>query len=520
MRYYLIFIICFVIVSCSLRQPHNDVLKEAELLINFKPDTVVGILSNYNVEQFEREGDRALYILLFIESLHCSGLSVESDSLISICSKYYERIGDNPHLARALLHHGIILYKKQHLSEGIQNMKRAELLSKNINNDAFKFYLYSVLGDINDNAGNVSLTLSYYRRALKAAKHLGDTTRIVQTLNNIATTFDLVGKNDSLKKYLITARPMLKKDNSEIYSTFLVNLASYYLNLGRREQAKRSLEEARQVFPTEKGYKLLADVYMKERDTMRAVELWYHNINAFSSSISINAYKSLIDFHLKKDIPRIASLLSMQLNRYYDNIFESGTAANTIDIQMQFDKMQDERKVYRTTIAMLFVFIGLSIVIGLFVWYHFRRVDQLNSRFTESQEAYFLTRERLTQMRKAKEREERENSKQLKEIVSRLHNLAMKGREGSSDDWNTLAQISFALRPNLQSLFSSLSEREVNVCLLIRQNFLPSEIAILTCSSPQAITNMRVRLLQKLFNRTGGARDFDQLLCDYEKYLE
>ena len=51
-------------------------------------------------------------------------------------------------------------------------------------------------------------------------------------------------------------------------------------------------------------------------------------------------------------------------------------------------------------------------------------------------------------------------------------------------------------------------------------NFLPSEIAILTCSSPQAITNMRVRLLQKLFNRTGGARDFDQLLCDYEKYLE
>lgn len=112
MRYYLIFIICFVIVSCSLRQPHNDVLKEAELLINFKPDTVVCILSNYNVEQFEREGDRALYILLFIESLHCSGLSVESDSLISICSKYYERIGDNPHLARALLHHGIILYKK------------------------------------------------------------------------------------------------------------------------------------------------------------------------------------------------------------------------------------------------------------------------------------------------------------------------------------------------------------------------------------------------------------------------
>ena len=74
---------------------------------------------------------------------------------------------------------------------------------------------------------------------------------------------------------------------------------------------------------------------------------------------------------------------------------------------------------------------------------------------------------------------------------------------------NALAQYAFALSPELQLLLSQLSTRDQNVCLLIRQNFQPTEIASLTISTPQTITNTRVRLLRKLFNETGGAKDFD-----------
>ncbi len=45
--------------------------------------------------------------------------------------------------------------------------------------------------------------------------------------------------------------------------------------------------------------------------------------------------------------------------------------------------------------------------------------------------------------------------------------------------------------------------------------FLPTEIANLTISTPQAITNTRVRLLKKLFNETGGAKDFDIVIKEY-----
>ena len=127
----------------------------------------------------------------------------------------------------------------------------------------------------------------------------------------------------------------------------------------------------------------------------------------------------------------------------------------------------------------------------------------------ESQQKYDMTRSELTKMRHQKEREMKENSQQLKAVIARLHASANKGRVADDEDVNSLAQFSYALSPALQVLLSVLTTKEQTVCLLIRHNFLPTEIATLTISTPQSITNTRVRLLKKLFGQTGGAKDFD-----------
>jgi putative tetratricopeptide repeat-containing domain protein len=46
--------------------------------------------------------------------------------------------------------------------------------------------------------------------------------------------------------------------------------------------------------------------------------------------------------------------------------------------------------------------------------------------------------------------------------------------------------------------------------MLIRLRFIPSELSALLGISPQSVTNMRQRLLQKLFHEKGGAKDFDE----------
>ena len=71
------------------------------------------------------------------------------------------------------------------------------------------------------------------------------------------------------------------------------------------------------------------------------------------------------------------------------------------------------------------------------------------------------------------------------------------------------------MRPGLRELLAPLSSMEQLVCLLTVDSFLPTEIATLTISTPQAITNTPVRLLKKLFNETGGAKDFDTAIKNY-----
>ena len=207
-----------------------------------------------------------------------------------------------------------------------------------------------------------------------------------------------------------------------------------------------------------------------------------------------------------------AAEYSQRLNEVYRSLYERKDAAGIVDTMTQFDEQVKERRQYRTVIALLAAIIFLMLLTALLVLYSRRRIDRLNARFAESQKQYNLTRSELTQMRRLKEREQRENSMQMKEIISRLHASANRGQPATDEGSNELAQLSYAQNPKLRELLSTLNSKEQMVCLLTIHNFLPTEIATLTISTPQAITNTRVRLLKKLFGETGGAKDFDNAI--------
>ena len=505
-------ILSLFIVGCSSEQSHNEFLTRADQIVAEHPDSVVRMLTPLWNDTTMNTADQALYGLLYTEALHRSGLYTEADSLILISRKYYEHNDDEEHLARTLLHHAIILYKQQQTHEAVLTMKQAEHLAEKFDKPSFEWYLYSVLGDVNDNVGNYTQTLRYYRQALAAARQCQNDEWTVRTLNNIAMTFDLLGQPDSLNHYTQMAKPYAPKTSGEVRATYLVNKASYLLGLGKRKEAKDCLMDAQGISPTDRGAKLLADIYVKEGDTEAAAQQWYQLIHSFSPDVSIQSYKLLIGYLSKRGDTAGVAEYSQRLNKLYDNLYERSDAAGIIDMQVQFDEQQKERRQYQTTILLLAAILLLILVAIIAIWYSRRRIDKLNARFVESQQKYDLTRQELTQMRKQKEQELRENSEQLKTVVARLHATANKGRVAADDDINALAQHSYALNPNLQLLLAPLSAKEQNICLLIRHNFQPTEIASLTISSPQTITNTRVRLLKKLFGETGGAKDFDLLL--------
>lgn len=512
MRNILYFIMLIIIVGCSHEQSHNELLTKSESLVFTQPDSVVGMLAPSWNDTTMSDADRALFGLLYTEALHRSGLYIGSDSLIKASKEYFEQHGDDKHLARALLHHGIILYHLQNTREGILSIKQAEQMANGLHEPAFDWYLYSVLGDVNDNVGDHIMTLRYYKQALEAARQVDNKQWTVQTLNNIATTFDVLGEKDSLKYYLDQAKPLVACTEGDVRANYLVNNASYMMKTGKRDEAKHLLNESMQISPTDRGEKLLADIYVQEGDTASAVQQWYKLTTSFSPDIAIQSYHQLIEYlNQRGDVDNVA-MYSQRLNEVYSSLNKSNDAAGIIDMMTQFDEQAKERRQYRTVIIMLAAIILLMIISALLVWYGRHRIDKLNARFAESQQQYNLTRTELTQMRRQKEREQRENSMQMKETVSRLKASANKGKPAADEDANELAQLSYTQNPKLRELLSSLNSKEQMVCLLTIHNFLPTEIATLTISTPQAITNTRVRLLKKLFGETGGAKDFDNAI--------
>ena len=517
MRNILCIIILIIIVGCSHEQSHNELLTQAEQIVFTHPDSVVGMLSPRWNDTAMNEADRALFGLLYTEAIHRSGLYIDTDSLIKASKEYFERHGDNKHLARALLHHGIILYQQQKTREAILYIKQAEQMANGLNEPALDWYLFSVLGDVNDNVGDYITTLRYYRQALKAAQQVDNKQWTVQTLNNIATTFDVLGEKDSLKLYLEQAKPFADSIEGDVRANYLVNNASYLIKIGRTDEAKRFLTESMMISPTDRGDKLLADIYVQEGDTASAMLQWYRLTTSLSPDVAIQSYQLLINHLNFLGDTENAAVYSQRLNEVYRSLYDRRDAAGVVDMMTQFDEQVKERRQYKTVIVLLATIIFLMITSAIIMWYSRRRIDKLNARFAESQQQYNLTRTELTQVRRQKEREQRENSLQMKETVSRLHASANKGKPVADEDANELAQLSYAQNPKLRELLSTLNSKEQLVCLLTIQNFLPTEIATLTISTPQAITNTRVRLLKKLFGVTGGAKDFDNAIKQVNK---
>ena len=328
-------------------------------------------------------------------------------------------------------------------------------------------------------------------------------------------TFDMLGQQDSLRYYTEQAQPYYEDTHGEVRATYLVNRASYMLSTGQRQEAKRCLIESRLISPTDRGEKLLADIYMAEGDTAAAIQQWYRLSGSLTPDVAIQSYRQLITYMKRQGDLRGVAEFSQRLNEVYHHLYEQNDAAAVIDLQAQFDEQIKERRQYRMVIVLLAAIILVIVLSALIIWYNRRRIDLLNARFAESQMQYNLTRTELTLMRRMKEHEQRENSRQIKDVVSRLHTAANKGKPAPDDDMNALAQLTYAMRPKLRELLSPLSSKEQQVCLLTVHSFLPSEIANLTIATPQAITNTRVRLLRKLFGETGGAKDFDTAIKEY-----
>ena len=99
------------------------------------------------------------------------------------------------------------------------------------------------------------------------------------------------------------------------------------------------------------------------------------------------------------------------------------------------------------------------------------------------------------------------------DIVKRFLQMAeSRDATPNADDWAKIISVteyyyaSFALHIKA---CPTISRNEYQVCVLTKLGMRAGDIAYLTGNSSSNITNMRSRMMPKLFGEEGGAKDFD-----------
>ncbi len=104
------------------------------------------------------------------------------------------------------------------------------------------------------------------------------------------------------------------------------------------------------------------------------------------------------------------------------------------------------------------------------------------------------------------------------DIIMRLKQKAENNEYANMTELNELRDSAIINLPvfikTLNQTGYELQSHEIQLCILIKAGFRPSEIAVLMNLSPQNITNLRARLNKKMFHADKGARDFDEKIIN------
>ena len=124
-----------------------------------------------------------------------------------------------------------------------------------------------------------------------------------------------------------------------------------------------------------------------------------------------------------------------------------------------------------------------------------------------------LQKTTLLNLRKQKMMSDVSGDEKEKTVVSDLWNVVDKQhRIATRQEWKRLELYVSEFYPVVSSYKNKVSDAEYEVMMLVKLNFKPSEIAVLTGLSMSNIANVRKRLYERLTGNKGSARDFDEFV--------
>ena len=156
-RSYAFFVSVMILLGCSQLSSYQHQLELAEAVIEDNPDSAWALLRDIPASLVSEGEERALYNLLYTEASYKLYKQIDSDSLITYSVDYYSQTGNKQRLATALFYKGGVRYYMEDKNGATLDIKQAEELAKNSDDELLKCKIYELLATINHHEQNHQL---------------------------------------------------------------------------------------------------------------------------------------------------------------------------------------------------------------------------------------------------------------------------------------------------------------------------------------------------------------------------
>ena len=528
----LFFVMLSVLVSCY--QSHKRELDLAYTLAESKPDSALAFLNRINQGKLSDE-DMAKYALIYYMAQDKSGLDVDNDSLIRIAYDWYGEHQADSLYASSLYYMGkyfllndsmeqakSCLEKSYSISDSLHNMNlKCLALDKLIEVEEqlapYKALNYAkVLVKMYESMPNVSIynkvaahlrlgetffsvdslqqALEEEEKAYRQAKQVDDRNLLSYVRQNLASSFEEMGENDSCLYYARQAYDL----NAANRFSCLLTLASAYISVDSINQAFRLLKQATPK-TAEDRYSVF---YVQSQAAMKAQD--YKSAKSFSDSA----------YHYLEDMYRTA--LQGKADYYKSFLKKESERA----------KMQGKAEMQRWVFSLMAVLFFVVVIFVLYVYKSYKK--QVKLRMEHEREVH-LQKQQMQDKIHQEELSHKEvqlsvmrNYLQKKiDVVEKLNSIAPNENKHvvlSESDWDELEvfldSVENLFVKRLKQKHPNLSKTDLRLMMLLRLKLSQKALASIYCISEKAIK-------QKLFlykNKVGIKNEHFSLRNYIENY--
>ena len=534
----LILLLSVVLSLCACGdRTAQRMLDRAENVLNENSGEAIAVLDSISDVGLSRS-QRMRRLLLLTNAQNKCDTVFRSDSIQRLLVDYYESHGT---ANERMLAHYLLGRAYYDMGEMPMSLNAYQLALADTTGNVHDHYqlsrIYSQMANIYYHQHLINDQIECINLSVKSALLAKDTVGAIYSYLQKANSFDVLGMSDSVITICENVNSFFRERGMKRQSAQVLSLlALHYIKKGMLEKAKRCFD----VYEEESGffddnhniegnrvvyYSILGNYYLT-KEKYDSAEFFYrkelregkdfNNQNAASRGLALLFQKT----HRPDSAAKYA-LYSYAMN---DSVYAHMATEEVERMKAMYDYSyhrrmaeQKENEAYNNRNAA--IFFGMLFLLCLLAVYVI--VQHIKRYKREADE-----RERLLLFRLA-ELENQLTIKEIKDVEKELFDsplintfrmMAKSSTEKPTrEEWSQLRSL---LRDKLPSFWNKLQEckpplrmEEVDVCLLIRLQFKAKEIANLTGMSPQSISNIRRRLLPRVFHQSeGGSKEFDRLI--------